>query len=232
MSDVSTPEFEAPESGAPEYVVPYERGYRSPVRMPWDLGRPSPFVVRLYEEGWFDGTVLDAGCGTGQNAVYLAERGYRVIAVDAAPTALRRARQLAAARGVSVEFSDVDLRQLPGIESRVDTVVDTGMLHILSATDQLRYTAALHRACRPGGVAHIFTMNDNHRNWHETHPDWERVHRWSPTGGKQGVPESEIREVFATGWRMESLAETSMTVDVPHVGQRERHFWLARLRRL
>ena len=42
---------------------------------PWDTGRPQPAIVRLAGAGRFTGTVLDVGCGTGENALFLAARG-------------------------------------------------------------------------------------------------------------------------------------------------------------
>src|SRR5256885_15154192 len=42
---------------------------------PWDIGQPQPAVVRLASEGGFAGAVLDAGCGTGENALHIASLG-------------------------------------------------------------------------------------------------------------------------------------------------------------
>ncbi|HET7616949.1 MAG TPA: class I SAM-dependent methyltransferase, partial [Vicinamibacterales bacterium] len=39
---------------------------------PWDIGQPQPRIVRAAAEGAFSGTVLDAGCGTGEHALHLA----------------------------------------------------------------------------------------------------------------------------------------------------------------
>ena len=42
---------------------------------PWDIGQPQPAIVRLASEGGFAGAVLDAGCGTGENALHVASLG-------------------------------------------------------------------------------------------------------------------------------------------------------------
>ena len=55
---------------------------------PWDIGRPQPAIVRLASEGGFAGPVLDAGCGTGENALLVASLGVSVLGVDVAETAL------------------------------------------------------------------------------------------------------------------------------------------------
>ena len=46
---------------------------------PWDIGRPQPAIVRLAADGGFAGAVLDAGCGTGENALHVASLGLPVL---------------------------------------------------------------------------------------------------------------------------------------------------------
>ena len=62
---------------------------------PWDVGRPQPAILRLASEGAFAGAVLDAGCGTGENALHVASLGLRVLGVDVAETAVSIAREKA-----------------------------------------------------------------------------------------------------------------------------------------
>jgi SAM-dependent methyltransferase len=55
------------------------------------------------------GTALDLACGAGRNAVWLAEHGWRVTAVDFSGVALRMARALAAERRVAVDWIEADV---------------------------------------------------------------------------------------------------------------------------
>lgn len=71
---------------------------------PWDIGEPQPAILRLAGEGAFAGAVLDAGCGTGENALHVASLGLHVLGVDVAETALSIAREKAAGRGIDAEF--------------------------------------------------------------------------------------------------------------------------------
>jgi SAM-dependent methyltransferase len=66
---------------------------------PWDIGRPQPAIMRLASEGGFAGPVLDAGCGTGENALLVAALGWSVLGVDVADTALAIARRRLATAG-------------------------------------------------------------------------------------------------------------------------------------
>src|SRR5260221_3583199 len=63
---------------------------------PWDIGQPQPAIVRFASEGGFAGAVLDAGCGTGENALHVAQLGLPGLGVDVAQTALAIDRQKAA----------------------------------------------------------------------------------------------------------------------------------------
>src|SRR5215469_3833414 len=71
---------------------------------PWDIGRPQPAVVRVASETGFARAVLDAGCGTGENALHIASLGFSeglsVLGIDVAETALAIARDKARERGI------------------------------------------------------------------------------------------------------------------------------------
>lgn len=84
-------------------------GSRAADRVP---ATPSPFatwVAGRLEPGQ---EVLDVGCGTGRDAVFLAEQGHRVTALDGSPRALQRSRRLAAERGVRIRPTPLNLNDL------------------------------------------------------------------------------------------------------------------------
>ena len=60
-----------------EFFVRYEKG-----DLPWQIDLPQPEVLRLIEEGKFESPILDLGCGSGDNAIELARRGYRVLGLS------------------------------------------------------------------------------------------------------------------------------------------------------
>src|SRR3974390_1721127 len=94
---------------------------------PWDIGHPQPAIVRLASEGGFAGAVLDAGCGTGENALHVASGGGRVLGIDAAQTAVAIARKKAAARCLEAEFLVADALDLVRLGREFDTVLDCGL---------------------------------------------------------------------------------------------------------
>jgi SAM-dependent methyltransferase len=180
--------------GIEQIEAMYRGQYRSEqgtaVQPPWVIGRPQPAVVDLVESGRVHGRVLDAGCGTGEHAVYLAEAGHAVVGIDAAPTAVARARDKAAERGVEVDFEVGDATELTGHLDEFDTVIDVGLLHMLDRDRQPRYVAALHRACRRGALVHVLCFT-------------------------QAVDEERLRELFGDGWEIQSLDATPVLGLVP-----------------
>src|ERR1700740_1812763 len=97
----------APTSHERMYGQPWDASYRDGPA-PWDIGRPQPAIAHLATEGGFSGAVLDAGCGTGENALLVASLGLSVFGFDVAETALAIARKKAADRGIEVEFAAAD----------------------------------------------------------------------------------------------------------------------------
>lgn len=96
------------------------------------------------------GRALDVGCGEGRNAVWLAEKGWQVTGVDFSDVALDKARHLAEARGVSVEWVLADLRSYRPEHHAYDLVVVL-YLH-LPAGGRRDIHAACARSLRRGGV--------------------------------------------------------------------------------
>lgn len=96
------------------------------------------------------GRALDVACGEGRNAVWLAEKGWSVTGVDFSDVALGKARRLAQARGVSVDWVLADLRSYHPRPGAYDLVV---VLYLHLPADERR---TVHLACtsslRPGGV--------------------------------------------------------------------------------
>ena len=128
--------------------------------IPWRLDGPQPLVVELADAGEFTGPILESGCGLGDNALFLAERGYEITAFDAAPTAIEQDKAKAAARGLKVDFTVADATKLDGIEGGFNSVLDSAMMHCLTDEQRRDYLAALHVVCNPGAALHILCFPD------------------------------------------------------------------------
>ncbi len=194
----------------------YQKGYLPGVvgarRAPWDIGRPQDAVVQLVDKGAFTGSVLDIGCGLGDNAIYLASRGLDVTAIDSAPTAVETAKSRATTAGVKVEFGVSDATSLAGFEGRFDTILDSGLYHCLTAEDRKLYVDALARVGRSGARLHLLSFTNELPEAHFLVP----------------VTEDTLRADFVGAWSVESLTsvryETTLDFErlrtrVPGIGE-------------
>jgi SAM-dependent methyltransferase len=100
------------------------------------------------------GNALDAACGTGRYAAYLAAQGHKIVGVDSSPDMLERAR----ARVPDGEFLLGDLHQLPLPDDTVDIVVSGLALAHVPALGPVM--AELARVLRPGG--HLVISDAHH----------------------------------------------------------------------
>src|SRR5215471_15258877 len=128
---------------------------------PWDIGRPQPAVVRLASAGGFAGAVLDAGCGTGENALHLASLGLLVLGVDVAETALAIARAKAGERGIEAEFAAADALALERLGRRFGTVLDCGLFHTFDGGERPGYVASLASVTGHGGILYVLCFSDD-----------------------------------------------------------------------
>ena len=95
---------------------------------------------------------LDLGCGEGADAIWLAEQGWTVVAVDVSGTALSRARAAATSRGVA---EHIDFQQHDLTRSFPDGTFDLVSAHFLHSTVEMDRSEILRRAAAavaPGGA--------------------------------------------------------------------------------
>jgi methyl halide transferase len=137
----------------------WEERYRAG-QAPWDTGRPSSELERtVAEERIAPCRAFELGCGTGANAVWLAQQGFDVTAVDISPLAIERARQRAAAAGVNVRFLQADVLNLPDLGAPCRFYFDRGCYHVVRRENADGFVQALERITEPGTVGLILTGN-------------------------------------------------------------------------
>lgn len=112
-------------------------------------GAPSS-VVTAELEHVPAGTALDLGCGAGRHAVWLAERGWRVAAVDFSAEALRQSREEASDHGIEIDWVEGDLRGYSPPAAAFDLVL-VAYLH-MPADERRAILAAASAAVAPGGT--------------------------------------------------------------------------------
>ncbi|WP_328390301.1 class I SAM-dependent methyltransferase [Nocardia sp. NBC_00416] len=157
---------------------------------PWDIGRPQPAVLRVAAEGGFTGSVLDAGCGTGENALHIAALGLPVLGFDVAETALAMAREKAADRGVEAEFIAADALALADLGRTFDTVLDCGLFHTFDRDERPGYLTSLASVTHPGTTLYLLCFSDD-----------------APDIGPHPVSLEELNAEFSpsTGWNIAAV---------------------------
>lgn len=100
-------------------------------------------------------TILDVGCGTGSQAIALADAAphARITAIDGDPDALARARSRSADR--SITWTQALAQDLPLEDDAMDCVTASLVLHHLSPPTRLLALREMRRVLRPGGRLHI-----------------------------------------------------------------------------
>jgi SAM-dependent methyltransferase len=134
-----------------------------PGELPWNAGGPDSDLVRLIESGKVPvGRAIDLGTGPGHDAVYLAQRKFRVLAVDIAPAAIELAKTNAKLAGVdvAVDFRVEDVLRLSSPVGSANFVNDRGCFHVLEARDRQTYVDRVHGVLIPGGLLFLRTFSD------------------------------------------------------------------------
>jgi len=122
-------------------------------KIPWNVEEPPEALVALVESGSIRPcTTIDLGCGAGNQAAYLAGKGFCVTGVDSSAEAIRLARENAASKGVSCRFVVADvLGDVGEIGETFDFAYDWGLLHHIYPEQRKKYVANVHRLLSKGG---------------------------------------------------------------------------------
>lgn len=102
--------------------------------------------------------VLDLGCGEGRNALYLAEQGFKVTAIDISISGIRKLNHLARQRSVSMTAEVRDMRAY-AYERKFDLIIAHGSLHLIERDDWLPLIHRIKAHTSVGGynVIVVFT---------------------------------------------------------------------------
>jgi SAM-dependent methyltransferase len=164
-------------------------------KVPWDIGKPQKPFVAIADQVM--NPVLDAGCGTGETALFFAARGHRVIGIDFLEEPIRRARRKAAERGLAVDFLVKDALTLAAWDERFVSTIDSGLFHVLSDDDRRQYVQGLAHILEPGGRLFLLCFSDGEPG----------------TEGPRRVSRQELYDTFADGWEVESTEPVQIEVN-------------------
>lgn len=153
----------------------------------WEIGRPQNALLAVADR--ITGSVLDSGCGTGENALFFASRGQKVTGIDFLTEPINLAKQKATERGLTATFLVMDALALKDLPEVFDSVIDSGLFHVFGDEDRQRYVEGLAAVLRPGGRLFLLCFSD-------AEPGDQ---------GPRRVSKKEIGDAFAGGWVIESV---------------------------
>jgi cyclopropane fatty-acyl-phospholipid synthase-like methyltransferase len=160
----------------------------------WEIGRPQKALLAVADR--ITGSVLDAGCGTGENALFFASRGQRVTGIDFLAEPIHLAKQKAAERGLSATFLVMDALTVKELPEVFDSLIDSGLFHVFTDADRRRYVEGLASVLKPGGRLYLLCFSDAEPG----------------TQGPRRVSRKEIEDAFDEGWVVESVESSRYEV--------------------
>jgi cyclopropane fatty-acyl-phospholipid synthase-like methyltransferase len=164
-------------------------------KAPWDIGKPQGPFVAVADR--VTSPVLDAGCGTGEHALFFAARGHHVTGIDFVEEAICRARRKVAERGLAVRLLVKDATTLGDWGERFVSVIDCGLFHVFSDDDRRRYVQGLAQVLQPGGRLFLLCFSDAEPG----------------TEGPRRVSRQELYDAFADNWEVESVRPCQIEVN-------------------
>lgn len=162
---------------------------------PWDVAAPQPALLELINALPPQNPILDVGCGSGDLALGLAQRGYTVVGVDFVPSAIEQAQAKAAALPSEVaqrlSFVVGDGLKPSLLETKFGAIVDTGFYHLFNQADTEAFIDDLAQALQPQGRYYVLAF----------------AIEFASVNVPRAITEDEIRSRFTAerGWRVLDL---------------------------
>jgi len=163
-------------------------------KTPWDTGITPPEIAAMIESGKVPiGHALDLGCGTGTNAIYVAQHGFEVTGIDISRRAIslakRKIRSAQLTDRVRLERGDVTLLRRWALGHSIDFAYDIGCFHNLDAEARQRYVAALTAVLKPGSFYMLYAFE--------------------PQADRRGVALDEIAALFDPAYQLDGMRRGS-----------------------
>jgi ubiquinone/menaquinone biosynthesis C-methylase UbiE len=172
----------------------------------WEYAYPSPELVAVVAAGVpkSGGKILDLGCGSGREAIFLAKCGYDVIGVDVSVNALKIAEKRAHQAKVKVDFRQGSAYKLPVADTSIDFINDRGLFHLVGEKDRPKYAAEARRVLKLGGIL-LIRGADSHWDKEFTPITEKSINRHFPKPAFDTGPVLPIQFISNAGARTASI---------------------------
>jgi SAM-dependent methyltransferase len=169
-----------------------------------DRNKNVPFFEECPDENLVDyitkgiitsGRVLELGCGPGRNAIYLAEKGFSVDAVDSSLEGLEWAKERAEEKQVKINFINENIFHWDYEEGAYDFVYDSGCFHHIPPHRRVNYLDLVEKALKPGGYFALTAFIEEGPLGGAKMTDWD-VYRLKSMKGGLGYSEEKLKTIF------------------------------------
>ena len=156
---------------------------------PWIIDRPQPAFKRVLKEGFISGDVLDVGCGVGDNSIFLAKKGFKVVGIDFVDEAIQLAKSKALDANVKIEFIVKNALQLEALGRAFDTIIDSGLFHTFSNIQRVSFIASLKNVLKIGGIYIMMCFSELEKGNY----------------GPRRISKEEIKKLFKDYWEIQEI---------------------------
>lgn len=149
-----------------KYYLAYEERYKKvhSEGLFWFKNQPTPEVLEWIEcnKIKLSDEICEVGCGEGRDALYLAQQGYKITALDVSKTVIGKCMQLASQGGVNVNFLVADILSKERIfEKKFKWIYSIATLHMLvEDSDREQFLHSIYTMLQPGGKFLLLSMGD------------------------------------------------------------------------
>jgi len=128
---------------------------------PWDVGQPEDALVEFIDSGLVKPCrVLEIGCGNGNDAIFLAKKGFDVTVIDISKRAIEIAKERAKNANVKCNFIAEDATDLKSVPGKFDFVYDRACFHFIPEEKRGKYVQTVKKFLIKGGYFFLIVSSD------------------------------------------------------------------------
>ncbi|MDJ0677009.1 MAG: class I SAM-dependent methyltransferase [Calothrix sp. MO_167.B42] len=202
----------------PIWEEKYSQGHSQ--RYPWDT--VVSFVFRNYPryKQRHEVKILEVGCGTGSNLWFAAREGFRVVGIDASPSAIKYAQKRFAEDNLIGDLRVSDFTQIPYDNDYFDLVIDRAAITCCGWSVAQQAVNEIRRVLQPGGKFFFNPYSDRHSSYVSGKPGADRLMldisagTLVDTGQICFYNRQQIEALFTRGWELKSVEHLEIREEI------------------